>query len=289
MPLNLVLDVNLLRDLSSIFSRSAAISWLKGDFTSLNTKIERYSKYIPISKNYSYLDFIKFSYSIIENHYQNEYVYKNAFITDWLIKELGQSDTTIFNEFRVRNSVADLAMFNGTSKAFEIKTAFDSDKRLRGQINDYLKIFNEVYLIIPFSKVDLYKKYDLNIGIILFDNKNERRFEIYRKAKNTHDLESSVIMETLNTNEYKRIVLKYYKEFPKTTSFNQYEICSNLIKEIPINELNKLFIEQIKSRELDNILSDRYYKELNQIFLSLKLKKKDKFSLIDNLKQPIHN
>jgi len=77
-------------------------------------------------------------------------------LTDWLIPDLKNNKATIFSEFRVGKSVADLAIFNGSSKVFEIKTEFDSDIRLEIQLKNYKKIFNEVFLIITESK--LFKK-----------------------------------------------------------------------------------------------------------------------------------
>lgn len=286
MALDVTFSINKLRDYSTIFSRSEAMSWLIGDFTSLDSKIERHSN--STSRTFSnYLEFIKFSYDILKVHYQNEYVYKNSFLNNWLINEMGKSDSVLFNEFRVGKSVADLAMFNGISKAFEIKTEYDSDKRLTTQIADYKKAFNEVFLIIPSSKIDLYKKYDSEIGIILFDDSFEQQFEIYREPHTRQKLESAVIMEILHTEEYKSIVTEYFGDLPKMNSFNQYDICKSLIETIPICELNNLYLDRLKKRKLDNVLSNRYFKELNQICLALKLKKEEKQSLINNLKTPI--
>jgi hypothetical protein len=281
-------DLNLLRDYSSIFTRSEAISMLKGDFSSINIKIKRHSKNIPNSAFSSYSKFLKHAYGVLENSYQNEYIFKNSFLTHWLINELGKSESIVFNEFRAGKSVADLAMFNGVSKAFEIKTQFDSDQRLQGQIDDYKQVFNETYLIIPKSKVELYRKYDKAVGIILFDDDKIGKFEILRKSILIENLNPSLLMEILNTNEYKEIIKSYYGELPKMNSFNQYKISFDLIKSIPIFELNQLYLEQIKKRKLEKILSKHSYKELNQICLSLKLKEKQKRNLIENLKQPIH-
>ena len=166
-----------------------------------DVKIDRHSEKIPNSAYGSYLKFIKHAYSVLENSYQNEYIFKNSFLTHWLINELGKSNSIVFNEFRAGTSVADLAMFNGISKAFEIKTEFDSDQRLQGQIENYKQVFNETYLIIPKSKVNLYKKHDEEIGIILFDDNKVGKFEIFRKSVAIENLNPSLLMEILNTKE----------------------------------------------------------------------------------------
>ncbi len=151
-------DINRYRDYASIFSRSEVISLITGDYESINLKISRHYDSIPKGALTSYLNFIKHAYSVLDRNYQNEYLVKNSFLTNWLIDELGREESIIFNEFRAGDSVVDLAMFNGVSKAFEIKTEFDSDKRLKSQISDYRQCFNEVYLIVPSNKVQSYKK-----------------------------------------------------------------------------------------------------------------------------------
>lgn len=279
---------NQLRDYSSLFSRSDAELWMKSNFESIDYKIERYDIKWQNFSNATYLDYLKYVYQILENNYQNEYIFKNSFLNEWLIKEIGQNNTKVYNEFRVGNAVADLVMFNGKSKVFEIKTEFDSTKRLNLQIENYSKAFNQIFLIVPESKLSIYSKIDKNIGLISFNN-NEKleKFILQRDAFTNSEVDYDTIMKVLHTNEYKSIVESFYGELPIMTSFNQYNICRELIKKIPNNTLNKKFIEKMKSRNLENALSNRYYKEFNQISLALKLTKKDREIMIKNLKSQI--
>jgi hypothetical protein len=285
-----IYDQNQLRDYSSLFSRSVAELWIKSNFDSVDSKIDRYDAKWKNIKNASYLDYLKYVYRILEKNYQNEYVFKNSFLNDWLIKEIGYNNTKIFNEFRVGNAVADLVMFNGKSKVFEIKTEFDSTKRLKLQIENYSKAFNQIFLIVPESKLSLYSKFDKSIGVISFNNnEGDERFILQRDAITNYEVDPETIMKVLHTNEYKSIVKSFYGELPVMTSFNQYNICNELINEIPNIELNKMFIEKMKNRNLENVLSKHFYKEFNQISLSLKLNKKDREVMIMNLKLPINS
>ena len=280
-------QINQLRDYSSLFSRSQVLSWLKMDFTSINFKIERYDEKWLNNHNTSYLDYLKYIYSILADNYQNEYIFKNEFLNNWLIKELGEKNSQIFSEFRVGSSIADLAMFNGCSKIFEIKTELDSDSRLTLQLENYQKAFNQVFLIVPKSKLNIYEKQNASIGLITYDPKSEDIFSIYRDAKLNYEIEYSAIMSILHTNEYKTIVKKHFGYLPQMTSFNQYEVCRELIFEIPKIILNKLFIDEMKKRSSTNALSARYYKEFNQLFLALRMNRDSKIKLIESLKTPI--
>lgn len=279
--------INQLRDYSSLFSRNEALSWFKMDFSSINYKIERYDKNWLQSEKSTYLDYLRYVYSILAINYQNEYIFKNEFLNEWLISELGDTNSQIFSEFRVGNSIADLAMFNGCSKIFEIKTELDSDIRLNLQLENYRKAFNEIYLIVPESKLSIYEKYDSNVGVITFNSNNDKLFTLLRNAKTNYEIDPSIIMTILHSKEYISIVKNYYGVLPPMTSFSQYKICSDLIFEIPNLKLNKLFIAEIKKRATNDALSFRYYKEFNQLFLALKMTRSNKYKMIDILKTPI--
>ena len=214
-------------------------------------------------------------------------MFKNAFLTEWLIKEIGQSNSKVFNEYRVGKAIADLVMFNGISKVFEIKTEYDSDSRLALQLENYRKAFNQIFLIIPETKYHLYKKYDYSVGLITFNGNQAQKFTLQREAINNSEVDVETIMHILHTHEYKAIVKSYYGCLPEITSFNQFHKCRELIKQIPNQELNKHFIEQMINKDFKNVLSSRYYKEFNQLSLALKLSKAERKSMIQNLKSPL--
>ena len=276
-----------LRDYSSLFSRNEVLSWFKNDFTSIDCKIDRYDKNWLKSGKANYLDYLKYVYSVLADRYQNEYVFKNEFLNEWLISELGEDNSKIFSEFRVGNSVADLAMFNGNSKIFEIKTQFDTDIRLPLQLESYKKAFNQIYLIIPETKLSIYRKYDETIGLITFNSENANQFNLEREASINPGIDLPTIMKILHTEEYKSIVKEYFGCLPHMTSFSQFKICSDIIYEIPNHDLNTLFISQIKKRGDNRALSSRYYKEFNQLVLALKMDRTRKNKMIELLRTPL--
>ena len=273
---------NQLRDFSTLFSRSEVNRWLKGDFNSIDIKLERY-KLIEKNKGNSYLKFLRNTYHILEKNYPNEYVLKNEFLNKWLKKELGTNNSAIFNEFRIGKAIADLAMFNGISKVFEIKTILDKEYRLSNQIQEYRKIFNEVYIIVPDVLLTKYSNYDESIGIITFDS-NSKNFKIVQRAKRNKELNPETLMEVLHTKEYLEITEEYYEQLPQMNSFNQFEICKGLISKIPQKELNDLFLSKMKKRKINNHFFNKVNNEFNQICLSLNLKKEERDNLINSLK-----
>ena len=285
MMLNQAPTIEQLRGYSSLFSTKNAIRWLSGDLSLIQAKITRHNKtWIDINK--SYFDYLKYVYKVLERNYQNEYIFKNAFLNSTLAEEFLKPDVKSFNEFRTGNSVADLAMFNGKSIAFEIKTEMDSCKRLDTQIKSYKEIFNEIYLIIPESKLSVYRCYD--VGIIVLES-NKQKFRCEKKSP-IYTINPNAIMNVLHTLEYKDIVMKHYHSLPKDmNSFNQFKLCGELIRNIPNKKLNKYFISCMKQRSgiSDDLLSFKHFKEFKQLGNALKMTKLQYQKMVEKLKLPV--
>lgn len=277
-------DINQLRDYSSLFSRQEANLWYKNEFSSLKKKLDRYDKSF-LNRGSTYVSYLKYVYKVLERFYPNEYVYKNEFIKQWLLEEIGQSNAVLFNEFRMGKAVVDLAMFNGISKAFEIKTHLDKVTRLDNQLEQYKKLFNQIYVIVPEIKSDLYLKRDKETGVITYDQ-DKSIFCLARKSIQNFEIDPEALMQVLHTNEYIKIVELYYGTIPRFTDFNKFDVCKELIKQIPPKNLNDLAIRLIKERKINNSFSKRE-SQFNQIFLSLNYNSNQKKLLLSNLSSTI--
>lgn len=275
-------DINQLRDLSTIFTRSEILRLLKNDFGSINKKLMKYDL-IDKKRGSTYLKIFKEEYKKLQKNYQNEYIVKNEFLNQSLIKQIRDRDSVIFNEMRLGSAIADLAIFNGVSKVFEIKTILDKEYRLSKQLEVYKKIFNEVYVIVPQENVLQYMKYDSNVAIISYDSEI-KEFRVEREAKKNTNIDVDVLMNVLHSKEYLNITYNYYSEFPEINDFNQFEVCKSLISKIPYEELNCLFIKTMKSRKVYNSFFNKVNNEFNQICLSLNLQEEQRKDLINKLK-----
>lgn len=283
------ITLNKMRSYSSVFSSTSFSRLLQyDDYSFINSKIERYDK-PKIGKSIeTYYDYIRYIYNELRKQYRNEYIYKNTFISELLIKTYGVKNTIVINEFRVGNSIADIVLFNGSSKAFEIKTELDSDKRLSNQLADYTKIFNECYIITHESLVCKYLNVDKAIGIIeLIEKPRSLKMREIRPAIKNTNIDPDTIIRSIRTSEYKSIVRQYYGELPEMNSFNMFNICNKLIKKIPPEQLSDLFIEQLKARKSNTSFIKMFYKELRQIGLALNMEDKRYHQLTVKLNQPI--
>jgi len=275
-------NINQLRDFSTFFTRSEVLRLLKSDFKSVNTKLQRYDL-IEKKRGCSYLEVLKKAYKDIQNSYQNEYVLKNEFLNKCLVEKVLNKNSIVFNELRLGNSIADLAIFNGVSKAFEIKTILDKECRLSSQIETYKKIFNETYIIVPEQQVDKYLKFDNEVAVFSYDS-NLNKFELVREATRNEVIDIDVLMNVLHSKEYLSIVHNHFGIVPELNSFNQFDICKKLISTIDYLELNNIFLETMKSRKIHNSFFNKINSEFNQVSLSLNLKEIERNKLIDKLK-----
>ena len=270
-----------LRDFSSAFSRSAFIDVLNfNDYSHFNWLVSKYD----ILRCATYSDLLKKSYSVISKYYRCEYVYKNELIK-LLLKKYGTRNSVYFNEFRVGNSIADMVMFNGESKAFEIKTEYDTPRRLDKQMDDYKRFFDKCYIIVPEDKVDEYRDIlESTTGIIAMSRNNGRIIlKEIRHAEQNERFEFEALMSCLRTEEYKNIVLSLGESLEGIAGYDMYKYCYQVISKANPNELRELFLREIKKLKNNTALLRKYPMSIRQMMLSLNLPQDKANKLLEQL------
>lgn len=86
----------------------------------------------------------KFINELLLRHYPCERTVKSAIVNSLKCKQ----DTVLF-EMPVLDSRIDVCRINGNSFAYEIKTEFDTFKRLKKQLDDYSKIYEYIFVVVP--------------------------------------------------------------------------------------------------------------------------------------------
>ncbi|WP_455819601.1 sce7726 family protein [Clostridium butyricum] len=175
---------------------------------------------------------------------------KSNFINNVLLKS--NNHVTIF-ELNLSSSRVDLCKINGKSVAFEIKTDLDNFLRLKKQLNDYSKIFEEVYVIC--SKANLKNIFNLipiHCGVYSYYINSDG---IYTFKKEKKALYSKALNNAYQLNLFsKKDLIKNFKK------------CNN-------NSTKPLII--------DEILLNYSYKYINSIFKKLlKSKYKAKWNFL---------
>lgn len=277
-----------LRSYSSVFTRKVFSDIINyNDFSHLYWLYSTYDQYQKGID--SYFDYLLYLYKYIARFYRCEYVYKNEIINQLLLKKYGTKSTIAFNEFRVGSSIVDFAMMNGESKAFEIKTQFDSSRRLSKQMDDYKKVFNKCYIVISSEDLGYYESLvEPTTGIIeLYYERGRIKLNEYRSAVKNSEIDSEILMSCLRTQEYKDIVMSFDGYLPDVSEYEMYDACKARIMQIPSLSLNELFLYEIKKRKSVTSKLKEVPKELRQICLSLNLSEKEITDLVNQLCNPI--
>lgn len=276
-----------MKDFSGVFSRGIIQDVVKfNDCSRLNDYAAAYS----VPSAVSYLDFMIQAYSELKKSYRCEYVFKNELLRRLLSHYRGAS-TVAFSEFRVGDAIADMVLVNGESRVFEIKTEYDTPKRLERQMSEYCKVFDKCYLVVPREKAEEYSHIvSEETGIIAVSYERGRvcMDQEYRPATKNTEMDASVLMRTLRTPEYKNIVKSFYGSLPDVTDFEMFEVCEQMMGNIPSSELSVLFKREIKKRKsyMDELRGVPV--PIRQACLAMNLKPQEMEELIENLSNPIN-
>lgn len=269
------------RDFSSAFSRSAFIDVLNyNDYSHFNWLISKHKKL----KSSTYFDLLTNLYDYMSNNYRCEYVYKNELIK-YLLNKYETKNSVYFSEFRVGNSIADMALFNGNSKVFEIKTEYDTPRRLDKQMEDYKRLFDECFLVIPKNKYEEYHNImEPTTGIILMIKKRDRiHLEEVQSAEQNCCFDAKVLMSCLRTEEYKNIASSLGASIEGISKYDLFTYCRDVILKADAHLLRTYFLQEVKKRKNNASLLLKCPPLLRQMILSLNLPRKKADILLEQL------
>ncbi|MBK0415887.1 sce7726 family protein [Chromobacterium haemolyticum] len=173
----------------------------------------------------SMADLFEAAFALLSRHYRCEYVYKAAIANRIVFGRHSPSSASLAIELGVAGSIADAVVFNGTSTAYEIKTEYDSHRRLSTQTADYLRAFDKVYVV---THPDLATRYaglvDERVGILCLNSKNSFS-EIRPAIADISRVEPAVVCNMLRQNELMHTVQRYFgpqPELPNTLIAQHY-------------------------------------------------------------------
>lgn len=284
---NTYTEIEKMRIYSSLFSRTVFSNILQyDDFSYINQVVRTYDLE-KTERKLSYADYFKYLYAELLEKYRCEYVYKNMVI-NLLSSRFRSRDSLIVNEFRVGDCVADLALFNGISRVFEIKTEFDTPRRLDIQLSTYRCFFQEVYIVIPKSLLqDYIQLVDHSVGIIVLCEGRKPKLCEFRKPVRSDEICVDKVMRTLKISEYESIVKAYFDGLPNVGYYEMFDACKERLSSIPSTDLKKIINNTIKKRKSNTRFLHMYFEPLRQMSLALKLTPRQYDDLYLKLRQPI--
>ena len=127
----------------------------------------------------------------------------------YMIKKLlGLTNDIVAFEMGIGDSRIDVCRINGGSYAYEIKTKYDSFERLSSQMNDYMKAFEKVYVVVPQSRItEVQSLIPDGCGIISYRQAvdNSLVFSYYKqRKKNRCDI--NICLSSLSSNDLSELL-----------------------------------------------------------------------------------
>ena len=272
---------------SSLFSRRVVSEVLKGRYTS----IDKICAFFEDNKGQqTYFEYLTHLYDLMMHHYRCEYVFKNELINEILLRHCTHPDTIVLSEFHVDKSIADIVMFKDISIAYEIKTDYDSDKRLNHQLTDYNKLFDKCYLV---TSSDGYKRYANgladNVGIITLEyNGNSLVPHVVKEAELNEVIDIHTLMRSIRTVEYETIVKDIYGSLPAVSYFDMFDECEKLLTNADNRKVRASFMRVIKQRKTNTQSLKQFDHCFRQLGLATQMTLNEYNRFINNLSIPIN-
>ena len=201
-----------------------------------------------ISPSESLSEFFNIIYTFLFEKYRNEYFYKNTIANKVLLGKHSLNTAQMLTEFRVGRCKADVVVLNGTITVYEIKSAFDSFRRLERQVTEYRKVFDYINVITSAYQVKkLQSVLGDQIGILVLTNRST--ISVVRKAEsNLASIDLQLLFDSLKKDEYVSIITKYYGHLPDIPNTRLFKECKRLYCRMPVKTAYHLTINVLRKR-----------------------------------------
>ncbi|MHC8289639.1 sce7726 family protein [Pseudomonas sp. XS1P51] len=221
---------------------------------------------------------------LTKRDYRHEYAYKSAITRKLLLGRHSLNTASMVTEFRVGNSKADAAIFNGTSTAYEIKSERDNLGRLSAQLESYKQFFSKIYVLTGENHLsEVIDTTPLDIGVLVL-NKRFGITTIREIADDPSRVSTEAIFDSIQLQESLEI-LKYFDITPPKLPNTEIrsailEIFKTLDPVTTHHHMVKTLRRTRSSLHLTNLLSHTP-KSLQAVLLSTPLKTKEQRTLLD--------
>lgn len=183
--------------------------------------------------------------------YRCEYVYKNVLASRLIFHRHKPHTAAFLTEFVVGKSIADVVVVNGTTTAYELKTKYDSGRRLASQTSDYLRVFDRVFVVAHESLVSsVAPTLPGQVGLISMDDSGA--METLRTAEsNAGGVLASSIFRCLRKSEYLSAVKAEVGAVPEVPNGILNATCAEVFSKLAASAAHAHFVRALKARTTD--------------------------------------
>lgn len=221
---------------------------------------------------------------------RDEYIYRAALTHKVLMGKHSLNTACMISEFRVGTCKADLAILNGTATVYEIKSERDSLARLANQIENYKKVFANVYVIVSETHVrSVIEMTPEDVGIMCLS----RRYQIstVREALDCPGrICPTTVFESLRSAEACSILVELGVAVPEVPNTMLHAAMRKCFQRLEPKDVHGAMVKTLKrSRNLAPLsgLVDRLPRSLHAAALSIQVRRSEHDRLVEAVGTPL--
>lgn len=178
---------------------------------------------------------------------RDDYIFRSAVVRKILLGRHSLNTATLLNEVRTGACKADLAVLNGTSSAYEIKSDRDSLEKLHRQISSYRSVFANVYVVTNKANVGkVLAAVPEDVGVIILTDRFTLRTE--RPSINRPErIDPTMLFEVLRVGEAFEVLTRMGIDVPEVPNTQIYDVLRNIFSQLDPVVLHKTVIPVLKS------------------------------------------
>lgn len=227
------------KDLSGVYGHEAALSQLG------RTGVLVKSKPVPLR------ELLETAFEQLELHYRNEFVFKSAIANTTLERFPKPGDASVQIEMPIHTSILDVAVASDTTRAYEIKTDYDTARRLDSQTLNYLKAYDEVYLVASSKTLPKFAQgVDSRVGLVILEPDGSLK-TVRPATPNRANIQPYEVCWGLRRAEQVGALEKRMGQRIDMPNGIIGTWCEMQFRTIPPLELHDIFLEAMRKRSLD--------------------------------------
>ena len=241
--------------------------------------------------NAKVLDAFESAFAVLRtNGLRDEYVYRAALTHKVLLGTHSLRTACMLSEFRTGTCKADVAILNGTSTVYEIKSERDSLTRLENQLENYKRVFAKAYVIASEDHIpSIVESTSTDVGVICLSRRHQ--IKTIRVARERADCVCPVsIFESVRTTEACAILQYLGLPIPDVPNTRMHlELCEVFRGLRPADVHSAMVATLKRTRNLAPLaqLLDRVPASLQPAALSVAIRRSDHNLLVQAIETPL--
>jgi hypothetical protein len=206
--------------------------------------------------NVSIAEFFAAAYHDLEAHHRGEYVFANVVARRLLFAGHAARATRLFSEFRVGPCWVDLLMVNGTTTAYEIKSARDRLDRLPAQLEAYRRVFDKTVVVCNPERVrEVEQIAPTDVGIVMLTRNLQLRC-VRESASRRACVEPPALFGLLREAEASRILDRLCGGVPNVPNTLRHEVWREQFCTLNPAEAHDAVADALRARQLPKEVED---------------------------------